>query len=68
MPKAKASEKARSTLLEAIRARFPQDNGLSDDALIAKHISPAKLQTLTEYYEKLEASHDRLDRELLNRA
>ena len=68
MPKAKASEKARSMLLGALRARFLQDKELGDDALIAKHVSPAKMQSLVEYYEKLEASHNRLNRELLNRA
>jgi len=68
MSKPKASEKARSILLEAIRARFPQDKELNDDALIAKHVSPAKMQSLVEYYERLQASHDRLDKELLNRA
>ena len=62
----KASEQARAVLLPAIRARFPQDSGLCDDALIAKHVSPAKMQDLVEYYERLQASNDRLDRELLN--
>jgi len=39
---------------------------LTTTPLIAKHVSPAKMQELVEYYEKLQASHDRLDKELLN--
>lgn len=61
-----ASDKARSVVVGALRAKFPQDKALGEDELIEKFKAQDQLKRLEKYYGRIQAWNDSLDRQLLN--
>ena len=64
MPLPSEKEKARSILVEGLRAKIPEAKDLGDEELVAKLRMQPQVERLSRYFAKIQPRNQKLDRHL----